>query len=181
MRFKNFYTIFREEYTSEINLDRAYDLFSKEYIQSTGKTWDKYKFLERAKNWKFFGDQNGYVALRPQRSGFYKLVGTAGSDKSKYKGFLEIKSQKLPIWGMVTKNIANILIKKGFRYPTEEELILLKLNLENSGILGNAKITEYLPDGGIRINYPDVGETEKYFVGSPEYWDFLYKNFKTEQ
>lgn len=174
MKFEELFLLLNEEYTNEINLDNAYELFRQSYLQSTGESWSKDKFLNRARNWRFFGDANGYVALRGQRSGFYKLVGTAGSGKSQLRGFLEIQSLKLPVWGMVTKNIADMLIKKGFRMPTEQEMSFLKTNLEGSGILGDAKIVDYTPDGGVKIQYPDVGETIKYFVGSPEYWDKLY-------
>lgn len=174
MKFDELISILKEEYTSEINLDQAYELFKQSYLQSTGESWSKDKFLNRTRNWRFFGDANGYVALRGQRSGFYKLVGTAGNGKSQLRGFLEIQSLKLPVWGMVTKNISEMLIKKGFRMPTSEEIEFLKFNLESSGILGDAKIIAYMPDGGVKIQYPDVGETVKYFVGSPEYWDKLY-------
>jgi hypothetical protein len=111
--------------------------------------------------------------LRPQRSGFYKLVGTAGSNKSKYKAFLEIESLNLPVWGMVSKEVANLLLKRSYRMPTTEEIESLKILLSGNYILGDAKLVELLPDGGIILDYPDVGRVVKYFVGSEPYWEKL--------
>jgi hypothetical protein len=172
MNFKQYYKLFLENY-AETDLDSAYELFNKEYLATTGKSWTKEKFLQRASNWKFYGDSNGYVALRPQRSGFYKLVGTAGSNKSKYKAFLEIESLNLPVWGMVSKDIANLLLKRNYRMPTSEEIESLKMLLSSNYILGDAKLVEHLPDGGIVLDYPDVGRVVKYFVGSEPYWEKL--------
>jgi hypothetical protein len=60
-----------------IDLDRAFDIFNQSYIKSTGKSWEKDKFVERAQNWTFFGDANGYVAVRVQHGGMVKVVGVA--------------------------------------------------------------------------------------------------------
>ena len=162
-------------YTEEVSLDldAAFDVFEKEYIAATGKAWDKGKFMSRASNWTFYGDQNGYIAIRPQNSGFYKLVATAGSMKSKYKGFLEVLQLHIPLWGVVTKDIKDMLVKKGFKTPNKLEQILLK-KMITSKVLGDAEILGYAPDGAVRLRYPDMGDMEKYLVGSPEYWKKLY-------
>jgi len=172
MKFdKTVYAILEE--FSGIELDSAYGIFKNSYLKSTGTSWDKEKFLRRAANWKFYGDSNGYIAVRPQKSGFYKLVGTAGSLKSIYKGFQEIKSMNFPIWGLVSKDIANMLIKSNFRSPNEEEIEKLREVANNYNILGDAKILEILPDNGIKIQFPDIGIVTKYFVASEIYYDFL--------
>lgn len=172
MKFDKIVSLLLEEF-SGIDLDSAYEIFKNSYLKSTGTSWDKEKFLRRAANWKFYGDQNGYIAVRPQRSGFYKLVGTAGSLKSIYKGFQEIKSMDFPIWGLVSEDIAKMLIKSGFRSPNSEEIEKLREVANNYSILGDAKILEILPDNGIKMSYPDVGIVIKYFVASEKYYDYL--------
>ena len=47
-----------------IDLDRAYELFTASYQKGTGTSWSKAKFMQRASNWTFYGDNDGYVAVR---------------------------------------------------------------------------------------------------------------------
>jgi 8-oxo-dGTP pyrophosphatase MutT (NUDIX family) len=160
----------------DMDLDKAYLVFKKEYEQKTGKSWDKDHFKSRAANWEFYGDDNGYIALRPQHSGFYKLVASAGSNKSKLKAFLEIKSKSLPVWGLVTKDIASMLMKLGYKQPNFLERKILMSKIPKS-VLGNSEIVETLSDGGIVINQSGgIGNTVKYFIGSPEYWKKTYQS-----
>lgn len=161
----------------DLNLDRAYDLFSAEYLAATGKTWDKDKFLNRSSNWDFYGDENGFVAVRNQRSGFVKLVGMAGSMKSKYKGFKEIIEIGVPLWGMVSKDIAPMALKMGMRVPNWLERNILKKAIDPS-VFGNAKILGYTNDGGIEFDYPDIGRVTKYFIGTPAYYKKVSNEFK---
>ena len=81
------------KYPNEIDVDKAYQQFSESYQKSTGKAWEKYKFLNRIPNWIFYGDTDkGYISVRPQKSGLYKLVGIAGDDSnpiSKLKSILK--------------------------------------------------------------------------------------------
>jgi len=173
MTFNETYRFLLEAYTpSEIDIDRAYELFQNEYMQSTGKTWDKNKFLQRASNWIFYGDMNGFIAVRPQHSGYVKLVGAAGSDKSKYKGFKELASTHKPVWGMVDLKIKNILSKLGYRGPNLIERAAMKLFFtpeKMASVLGGANIDNIQGDK-VTITYPDIGTVEKYFIASPEYW-----------
>lgn len=157
----------------DIDLDRAYELFQQEYLNATGQSWSKEKFLNRAHSWKFYGDEQGFIAVRPQQSGFCKLVGSAGNNKSKYKGFKEALSQGLPLWGMVSKDIVGLLVKLGFKTPNFIERKLLEKMLSKN-VLGDAEIIEYTKDGGVTLRYPDIGVVTKYFVGSPAYWKKMY-------
>lgn len=160
----------------DIDMNRAYEIFNQEYLQSTGKSWAKDKFLQRAQNWEFWGDENGFVTTRSQNSGFIKLVGAAGSDKSKYKGFKELTQKNLPVWGMVDAKIAGLLKKMGFRGPNMIERIAFK-NLLKSGkmdaVLGGAKL-ESIKGDEITLTYPDIGTVTKYFMGSPQYWKKMH-------
>lgn len=162
-----------ESYQSdEMDLDKAYEIFNQEYLNSTGKSWSKDKFLSRARDWEFWGDENGFVTTRRQNSGYIKLVGAAGSDKSKYKGFKELIETNLPVWGMVDIKIAGLLKKMGYRGPNTLEKIMFQ-QLMASGrmnpVLGDGKV-ESIEGDKITITYPDIGTVEKYFMGSPQYW-----------
>lgn len=160
----------------KLDMTKAYDVFRKEYEESTGQSWTMDKFMQRASNWQFFGDENGFVAVRPQRSGFVKLVGMAGDNKSKLRGIQQIQQMGLPVWGMVSKDIKDIAVKRGMREPNMIERTLLKQAL-NSAALGDAEILGYTPDNGVRLRYPDIGEVTKYMVGSPEYYQKLRSAF----
>jgi hypothetical protein len=160
----------------KMDMTKAYDVFRQEYEESTGQSWTQDKFMQRAKNWQFFGDENGFVAVRPQRSGFIKLVGMAGDNKSKLRGIQQLQEQKLPVWGMVSKDIKDIAVKRGMREPNMIERPLLKMAISNAS-LGDAEILGYTSDNGIRIRYPDVGEVTKYMIGSPEYYQKLRSQF----
>lgn len=168
---------------SKINLDlnRAYELFKAEYEQVThgGKWWTPEKFYQRFSNWECYGDKNGVVAVRRQRSGYVKLVGMAGSMKSKYKGFKDILALNLPVWGMVTKDIAGMGVKMGMRTPNFIEASILKKVIDPS-VFGNVKIHGYTKDGGIDMEYPDVGRTTKYFIANNEYYKKARSDFKNK-
>ncbi|CAB4186645.1 NAT_SF domain containing protein [uncultured Caudovirales phage] len=160
----------------KLDMTKAYDVFRQEYEQSTGQSWSMDKFMQRASNWQFFGDENGFVAVRPQRSGFVKLVGMAGDNKSKLRGIQQIQQMGLPVWGMVSKDIKDIAVKRGMREPNMIERTLLKQAL-NSAALGDAEILGYTSDNGVRLRYPDIGEVTKYMIGSPEYYQKLRSAF----
>lgn len=170
MNFKDFFILTEN---IQIDLDKAFELFKAQYDKSTGTSWTKDKFLDRAQGWTFYGDDNGFVAVRQQKSGFVKLVGAAGSNKSKFKGFSELISQHLPVWGLVSKDIEGLLLKMGFRGPNMLERMIIKKKM-NTTVLGDAEILGFTNDNGVIIKYPDVGTINKYFVGSPEYWKKVY-------
>lgn len=160
----------------QLDMTKAYNVFRQEYEESTGQSWSQDKFMQRARNWQFFGDENGFVAVRPQRSGFVKLVGMAGDNKSKLRGIQQIQQQGLPIWGMVSKEIKDMAVKRGMREPNMIERTVLKKAL-NSAALGDAEILGYTSDNGVRLRYPDIGEVVKYMIGSPEYYQKLRSDF----
>ena len=159
-----------------IPLDTAYEIFKNEYDKSTGTSWSYEKFMGRARGWEFYGDEKGYVAVRRQRSGFVKLVGMAGDNRSKLKGIQDLVSQNLPLWGMVSKEIKDIGIRKGMREPNFLERQVLKRSIPPE-VLGGAEILEYQKDGGIKLQYPDVGVVVKYLVGTPQYYSKLRTMF----
>lgn len=176
MRFKDFINTIKEnryEY-NEIDLDRAYELFRNEYIKATGKSWSKSKFLDKARKWTFFGDEDGFVAVRFQTSGYVKLVGMAGSRKSKLLGFRELMSKGYPIWAGGDAKLTNILVSQGFiRVP----YILLKLFekvIEYQ--MGSIPITVN-KDGSITIDYYDVGPATKYIVATKEYFEKVLDDY----
>lgn len=156
-------------------LNDIYNVFKSSYEASTGTSWDMDKFISRAKNWVFFGDKDGYITLRPQKSGLYKLVGVAGSPKSILHALNEIESTGYPVWGMVSKNIQSQLLKKGFKTPTPEQLQVLYKNIPPEVFGGVDTIQN--PDGSLTLKYADVGDTTKYFVANDKYFDMMKQMF----
>ena len=111
--------------------------------------------------------------MRPQKSGFMKLVATAGNMKSKYRALLELSQSNVPLWGMVSLDIKNILIKKGFKVPNFIERTILKKMIEQQ-VISDGKFDGYTDDGGLIMELPGIGKVVKYFVGTNSYWKKLY-------
>ena len=148
---------------------QIFDIFTQSYVKATGSSWDENKFYSRAEEWLFFGDPTGFVTVRPQKSGYYKLTGVAGNMKSILKALQELNTTNYPIWGMLTQELANILVKRyGFRMPNRLESFIIGKLISNN-VFGNVEHKRN-PDGSITFNYTDVGESTKVFVGNREYY-----------
>ncbi|MFA7219165.1 MAG: hypothetical protein WC119_01425 [Synergistaceae bacterium] len=163
----------------EVDLNRAYDMFADSYNRATGKAWDKSKFLNRADNWIFFGDEHGYIAVRPQKSGLYKLVGVAGDEsnpvqkgKSLIKGFKDIMAEGKPTWGMVSQDLKSMAERMGMKSPTPMFLSQFMKYIP-AEIFGGAKIKNVLPDGGVEFEYKDIGSATKYLIANDAYFQWL--------
>jgi hypothetical protein len=156
------------------NEDEIFKIFKDSYEQSIGVSWTKDKFLSRAYNWELYGDENGFVAVRPQKSGMLKLVGVAGNNKSIYKGMQELLATKKPIWGMVSKEISDIMHKLKFITPPTFVIKLL-LPMIPKNVFGNVDYT-LNKDGSITLDYEDVGKATKFFVATKEYYKYLLTN-----
>jgi hypothetical protein len=148
---------------------QIFNVFTQSYVKATGASWDERKFYSRAGEWLFFGDPTGFITLRPQKSGYYKLTGVAGSPKAIMRAMQELTATNYPIWGMLTQDLANMLIKRfGFRMPNRLEGFIISKLISNN-VFGNVEFKRN-PDGSITFNYADVGEATKVFVGSKEYY-----------
>lgn len=95
-------------------------------------------FKNRGVNWIFFGNQDGYVAVRKQSSGAYKLITVAGDKKVMLEALKELLSKKWPVWGAVSDTIARILQNPALGslkfYQLNADLTTLLYN-ENSGLI----------------------------------------------
>jgi hypothetical protein len=171
----------------EVDLDNAYTMFADSYEKTTGKAWEKNKFLNRASNWIFFGDEYGYIAVRPQRSGLYKLVGIAGDDnnptkkgRSLIKAFNDLMAEGKPTWGMVSQELKGMAERMGLKSP-HSMFIKQFIKYIPSQIFGGAKIKNIFPDGGIEFEYNDVGSATKYFIANDAYFNWLKAGIDSNQ
>lgn len=167
----------------QLDLVKVYDIFKDSYEKATGQTWTFEKFVGRARNWTFYGDEKGFVTVRFQRSNRVKLVGVAGNTKSILRGFREMNTDNAnkPIWGAVSADIANMIV----RIDPSYRVLKLPGGMIGSVLfnaikaviptmsMGGAEIVGSKPDGSITFKYPDVGETDKVLVGNQEYFDTL--------
>jgi hypothetical protein len=148
-------------------LEHRYELFKDAYEKATGTFWSYDKFKQRSQNWKFYGDHNGYVAIRLQASGYYKLVGAAGDFKSVMRGLNDLIKEDKPVWGMMTQDLVNILVKRYGFYQPPKRIFKYLFKLIAPKTLSGAKIDD---DGGVIIDYEDTGKSKKYFVGNKKYY-----------
>ena len=151
---------------------QIYDTFSSAYIKSTGASWDANKFASRAGGWSFFGNIKGFVAVRKQPSGFYKLTGCAGDLKSIIEGLGLLNSNGAPVWGMMDKRLANVMkAKNGFSTPS---VLVLKImfQLIPKSVFGGVDFKVNW-DGSCTFAYADLGDVTKYFVANDLYYSKL--------
>jgi len=164
-----------EDLTSE-ELDNIYNLYKNSYEKSVGTSWKSHTFFDKAMDWQFFGDQQGYVAARPIGNGIYKLTVIGGNIRSILNGFNELKSLNKPIWGMVSKDILPMMHKLGFTTPNSFILKML-LKIAPKDMFGDADFT-INSDGSITLHYGDVGNATKYFVSNQKYFNWLKTQIK---
>lgn len=109
---------------TDTEIDQLYNNFKDTYEGSTGASWSFNDFEWRAKNWEFYGDIHGGIAVRPQRSGLLKLNASFGevdpsnpSQLSK-KGMMGVMSgikelmatnPGVGIWGAMPKDMVKVL------------------------------------------------------------------------
>lgn len=161
------------ENLSPENQDRLYGAFAASYEKATGAAWSRDKFLSRARNWNFYGDETGYVAVRAQNSGMKKLVGVAGEPRGILKGLDELVAEGGPIWGAVSADIARMAKKRGMIVPHlmlgGPTLIKIIVKLIPASVFGGHE-PEITNDGGLRIDYDDVGSATKFLIGNAAYF-----------
>lgn len=157
--------------------DTLYQAFRDAYEKAVGVAWDRNKFENRAYGWTFFGDVEGGIAVRQQRSGMYKLNATFGELRKILKAYYEMDSKigNEPVWGVMTADLAKMLEKlsKGkFKQPPK---MFTKMVIPHiKGIFG-ADIKKVEGDGAIVVDTP-AGLMKKYFIGNKAYFDTLLDN-----
>ena len=159
-------------------LDRLVSAFQNSYEAQTGSSWNEDKLISRAKNWTFYGDENGYLAVRHQASGMKKMVAVAGDPKSIVKGMNELQAEGGPIWGAVSGPLAAMAKKRGMIVPhlMPGGALMIKMLAKAipSSVFGG--VTPKVNDnGGIVLDYDDTGSATKFFVGNKEYFQSALK------
>jgi hypothetical protein len=190
IKYSDYFINETKTHGTQIDLQKAFNVFDASYKKATGNSWDFNKFASRAHDWTFFGDDHGYVAVREQRSGMVKLVGTAGSPKSVISGFREMTTNYTgkAIWGAVSLDIATMLERldpnfKAMRVPggiAGKILFKALKTMIPANVFGGAQIKDVNADGTITFEYNDVGEANKVMVGNKEYFDFLKNQILTD-
>lgn len=109
------------------------------------KNWDKETFLEKTKEWTFFGDRAGGVAIREKSMN--KIVAIFGHPRSIQEGFKQLlkKKGKEPIWGMMDEQMAEYLEQFRFRNIPRSIISLYNLPEGRCMVANNSflrKITE---------------------------------------
>lgn len=154
--------------------DALREVFRASYAQATGAAWSDDTFYDRARSWTFYGALApvGVVAVRKQRSGFWKLVGVAGHPRSVLKGIRELKEENAALWGAVSADMLPLCERMGLIAPHQkpENLPLIRMLVHQvpASVFGGYTPT-VLSDGSLTLYVEDIGEVHKYLVVSPEY------------
>lgn len=157
-------------------VEKLVEVFTRSYEEQTGSSWSTEKLLSRARAWTFYGDLDGFVAVRKQQSGMKKLVAVAGSQRSILRGFNALMDEGGPIWGMVSEPIANMAAKKGMIAPHKVpggSLVIRALGAAiPASVFGGIKPT-FNKDGSATIAYDDVGAATKFLIANKEYFSHV--------
>ena len=171
--------VLKESFSAQdVDPDQLYNTFKKSYEDSTGTSWSRDKLFSRARDWKFFGDETGFVAIRQQRSGMKKLVAVAGNPRSILKGLDELAKEGGPIWGAVSEEMIPMAKRRGFiaphQIPGGTFFIKMLMKAIPSYVFGGVEPVVG-NDGSITLDYADVGSAKKYIIGNKEYFAFMTK------
>jgi hypothetical protein len=164
------------------NKEELYNIFKSSYEKSTGTSWNIDKFVQRSKNWKFYGTPEGFVTVRIQNSGFCKITGCAGSTKGILKGLDELISLNKPLWTAASGEIVEMLKRKdfivfkglayGFAIKTFSKHV-------DKVVFGDV-IESVESDGGIVFNI-DGKSVKKYFACNKQYLKNVVVNEKVPE
>lgn len=161
---------FRFDELSSTEKERIYSIFRDAYLKSTGTAWSKDKFYSRARSWTFYGlKDKGFVAVRKQRDNLNKLNGSAGEFSGIGVGMRELLSLNEPVWGAAPEKLNSTLCKRfGFIKPPAAVVKIMMQHIPKS-VFGTDSLTVQ-DDGGITIDYSDVGTHTKYFYANDVYF-----------
>ena len=156
-----------------LDMDQLYDIFSSSYDKATGQSWTKEKFMNRASNWTFYGNDNGFVAFRKQASGMRKLVGVAGETSGVIEGLKQLSNEDYPTWGAVSDKLARASKRFGFiaphLYPGGKLVIKIVMGLIPKSVFGGLE-PKIQNNGGVVLSYDDLGDQEKFFIANKKYF-----------
>lgn len=184
---------------TDTEIDQLYNNFKDTYEGSTGASWSFNDFEWRAKNWEFYGDIHGGIAVRPQRSGLLKLNASFGevdpsnpSQLSK-KGMMGVMSgikelmatnPGVGIWGAMPKDMVKVLeifTKRNnpndcFKAAPAPLVIVLGAKLlsmtssaDNVSVIKNPLSKNF---GCIEVDTPS-GRMVKQFVANKSYYQWI--------
>lgn len=154
------------------DLNRFYNTFQRSYLEKAGSSWTREKFFARARFWTFYGDEDGFIAFREQRNGIRKLVCAAGEMDAITRGLRRLMEEREPVWGLVSERLIHPALRFGLMAPhhwedgaATVEKIMLSIPDEELG----GKLLAMRPDGGLIVEYNDLGTAIKYFVANRPY------------
>lgn len=172
---RRYVSIFSEEYAfDQIDKEKTYNMFTTNYMKTTGQAWDRDTFMYKSQDYLFFGDDEGYLMVRPQQGNIYKLVGSAGNFRSVVKGIKELLALNKPVWGMVSKELVAPAQRYGFINPPSWFIKLLFTQIPIKKFAGSATDVKLNSDGSITVKYPGFSKDAiKYFIANKEYFYWL--------
>jgi hypothetical protein len=108
-----------------------------------------------------------------------KLVGVAGDTAGVVKGLKRLMDEGKPVWGAVSARLAAAAKRFGLIAPHQYigGPMVIKLIMASipDSVFGGVKPTVN-SDGGVTLDYEDVGSATKYFVANKPYFRELLKN-----
>ena len=150
---------------------RVFDMFTTSYKKATGESWNESFFRGRARNWVFYGNDDGFVAARPQKSGMLKIVGSAGHPAAIHKAMQHVLQEDMPVWAAASPDLANGMTKHyGMKSVSPMLVKQMAPHLSKYGVLGDGEIKHIEDDGTIHVSYSNLDKVaRKKIVGNDKY------------
>jgi hypothetical protein len=155
------------------------DLVKADKSKIKSKNW----FEKRYPLWTFFGNAQGYVAVRKQNSGAVRINLIAGDKNIVLRAFIELLTKGWPLWSTVDSEVAKLLKnpKVGFIELSPRLVTMLygektysQSPLIPHMIMGDDKIDDN-GDGSLTIHDKELGSLVKYILVNKEWMALTLK------
>lgn len=149
------------------------DIVKAEKTKIKSKEW----FEKRYPLWTFFGNAQGYVAVRKQGSGAVRITLIAGDRSIVLQAFIELLKKGWPLWttvdGLVAKMLQNPKVGFIALNPILVTMLFNPKSYNNSPLIphftmGDDPIKDN-GDGTLEIKDRELGSLTKYFLVNSEW------------
>jgi hypothetical protein len=161
------------------------DLVKADKTKVKSKDW----FEKRYPLWTFFGNAQGYVAVRKQNSGAVRINLIAGDKNIVLRAFIELLTKGWPLWSTVDSEVAKLLQNPKVGFIKLSPRLVTMLYGENTYsespliphmVMGDDKIDDN-GDGSLTIQDRELGALTKYILVNKEWMSLTLKLAKQQK
>jgi hypothetical protein len=174
-----------DENKTENDREEIYKIFKNSYINSTGFSFDKETFLDKASGWDFYSDtingRPGFTMVKPGKNNGLKITGVAGNPDAIKTTLKELLEKNQPMWSMVTLPLVRMSKTLGFFTPPSW-IIKIMIKFIPPTFFGDNIIKKINANGSITFDYSRFEggrDVEKYFIGNELFFQDFINNLES--